>query len=591
MNETQIDEIIRIIRNKVSSKARLITWVSKNLNLTIPKSTNYKKLIEKIASSGNEKKFSKKMYNLSSFYEIIEKDLIDQGLYAFPKETLILIAEHLSEKKKKWKFTKSNVGDLKTTIIYNTTLKDYEKLLPELIQNQHIPNLIQHYGVVVGPLGITRAKIDRSGYDADDLIEFLSVHVTDTTVKHFQNYADFIPSELVSHNKNRTLVATQQLIVTYGSDEEIKNLFNILIENEIIQINEEEYRSIGIITPCGVVNNNSEDPVKDLASLVLTKANHDALDYHLKEEGYSSGPLEFRLYGKYLMTPPEIILNHEFGMNDLREIGKKLGLIRLEKVIQKDQLIRYLLLALGFTISTEISGISQYIRNLEESQNQCKTEGDSEKLRGLILNVFAQCEKILKDLIYFHIAIFWAGIQEEESNESKLSLARKFIRKELKEKKDFSKPTFGQLVYLMKNMNSYLVENSTRQKKFQEALSRDYVFSPKELEKLIKISESRGQFSHDTSRITHKPLSAVEIIKELISVAKQFESEKIYPVIFRVTREITNEYGISYFEAIGENNTRWNIKTHEWLTPGTIGMMFSSTDKIAVFPFLVTKYW
>jgi len=291
------------------------------------------------------------------------------------------------------------------------------------------------------------------------------------------------------------------------------------------------------------------------------------------------------------MTPLEDVLNHEFGMNDLREVGKRLGLIRLDYVTQKDNLIRYLLLGLGFTISTKISGISAYLKLLEEYQIKFESETDSEQLNGLMMNVYIQSEKILKDLIYFHIAIFWSSVQELEDSEGKLSIARKIIRQEFKEKKDFSKPSFGQLVYLMKKMNSYVLESEHKRKQIKNALGRDYVFPIEELESLVKIAESRSQFSHDSTNQNIESLSSIDIIKRLASIGRTLKSEKIYPVTFRVTRDITNQYGITYLESIDEDGISWNIKTNEWLPPGTLGMMNSRTDKIAVFPFLVTKYW
>lgn len=588
--QKQYDEIIRILKIKWNNKSRLIKWGNTKLKLKIPKSTNYQKLIEQIISSGNETKFSKKMFGCSSFEEIIEKDLIEDGLNAFSKETIIVIAEKLSQNKKKWKFTKSNVSELTSTVVSHTNLKDYEKLLPNLIQNKLIPNLIQHHKAVVGPLGITRSLEDRSGFDGDDLVELLSTYVTKETLIHFCNNAGFLPDYFLN-NKNYSPDEFQQLILTYGTDDDIRILFTNLIEKQFININSDEDRSIGKITPYGIIVNASDDPIKDLVSFVLEKTNSTALDIHLKEEGFSSGPLEFRLYGKCLMHSPEAVLNREFGMNDLMEIGKRLGLIRLDHVTQKDQLIRYLLLAMGFTISTEISGISAYLKLLESYVNKLESEIDSEQLRGLMMNVYVQSEKILKDLIYFHVAIFWSSVRKEENNESKLSIARKIIRQEFGERKDFSKPSFGQLVYLIKKMNTYVSENESRRKQIQNALGRDYVFPPKELETLIKIAESRGQFSHDSLKPHSSSFSTIDIIKELSSIGRKLKSEKIYPTIFRVTRDITNQYGISYVDAIDEDDVSWNVKTEEWLEPGTLGMMHSRTDKIAIFPFLVIKYW
>lgn len=291
------------------------------------------------------------------------------------------------------------------------------------------------------------------------------------------------------------------------------------------------------------------------------------------------------------MTPPEEVLHHEFGMDALREFGKRLGLIRLDYVTQKDQLIRYLLLGLGFTLSTEISGISTYLKLLEQCQNKIESETDTEQLRGLMMNVYIQSEKILKDLIYFHISIFLSDVEEFEYDDEKLSVARKIIQTEFGDRKDISKPSFGQLVYLMKKINSHVLENKSKRKQIKDKLGRDNVFPPDMLDDLVEIVKSRNQLSHDSVNPNVNALSSGDIIKKLSSIGRDLKSKKICPITFRVTRHITNQYGITYLESTDEDDIHWDIKTDEDMEPRTLGMMYSTTDKIAVFPFLVIKYW
>lgn len=250
--QKQYDEIIRLVKIKIKSKSDLVKLVNKKLKLKIPKATSYYNLIEQIINSENETKFAKKIFGFSSFDEIIEKELIRDGLSVFSKETAVIIADNLSQNKKKWKYTKSNLGDLITNLVSHTNLKHYEKLFPELIQKDLISNLIQHRRAIIGPLGITRSVIIRGDYDADDLIKLLSTYLTEETAIHFSNNAKFISSYLLN-NKKYSLDEIRQLILTYGTDDDIKNLFTVLIENQFIQIDGEEDSSIGIITPHGII--------------------------------------------------------------------------------------------------------------------------------------------------------------------------------------------------------------------------------------------------------------------------------------------------------------------------------------------------
>src|SRR5438445_6033435 len=173
-----------------------------------------------------------------------------------------------------------------------------------------------------------------------------------------------------------------------------------------------------------------------------------------------------------------------------------------------------------------------------------------------------------------------------------MEAVHEIVRKEFDERKDISRYTFGQLIRFMVQMNKYAKEKSKMHKIIHEDLCRRDLFPPKDLELLLKINENRARFTHDAESTQNENLfSGPEIIGKLLEIAKEFQLQKIYPTTFRVLREITNEYNVSYLEVLDENEKQWTVKTDYWIVPGTIGMMYSKTEVISVFPLIVSMFW
>src|SRR5207245_530454 len=237
-------------------------------------------------------------------------------------------------------------------------------------------------------IGITRTTEERKGMEADDLIELLSKYLTIKTYDEFKKRTKFLPIDYKTGTANELLpIKFQQLIITFGTKKQILQIFNELIEEGIIRINNDYDYYTFKVTPCGVFFDIPYEPTDELVDILMNEVDQDALEKELQTEGNTSGPLRSRLVGMTVVTPPESILDKMFGLPVLRRIGKNLGLVRIDKISNKSDLIRYLLIKIGFSMPKRTEGITQYIRILDGYLNQGKNITSSEKVIGIMTSV------------------------------------------------------------------------------------------------------------------------------------------------------------------------------------------------------------
>jgi hypothetical protein len=70
---------------------------------------------------------------------------------------------------------------------------------------------------------------------------------------------------------------------------------------------------------------------------------------------------------------------------------------------------------------------------------------------------------------------------------------------------------------------------------------------------------------------------------------EEMRSKRIFPLVMRVSREISDEYGKSYAECVDENGDPWLIYTDEYMDTSRPYFVYSRTPKIAVNPVIVEK--
>lgn len=585
-------EIIDILKEKYNHKSNLIDWIEIRLHLKIPKTYSYEKIISTLVKQSKEEEFSAKAYNYKSFSEIIEKSNIDDALLIFSKKELELFAKSLSQNQKLWKYNKDSLDKLRKTIVRNSNLKQFQNLFPKLIQEKKIYPVMQYYKSVIGPLGITRSKIKRKSMESDELVSFLSNYLTKETFPDVLKQTNF--KKLINNNFDENLkpFALQQYLLTHVSLEGIAKIFNALIENEVIKISEIERFWGYTVTPCGVILDKETDPNENLVHILLEKIPKKVLKKELENEGFQSGSLELRLYGKCVMGKPEEILANEFGKTDLRQIGQKLGLVRVSKISDIDELIKYVMLQLGFILPEKVTGVLEYIDNLENLKIELQNRPKSEQI-GIMNRVYIITEKILKDLIYFYSALIWEDILNIGDRNEMIEHTNSHLKSELSIENDVSRLMFGQLLGLMKKMNNHVTNNQKFKKIHNTKLGRSQLFPKEEISILGVINDNRAKFTHDvdSSIISKNLLTPKQIIEDLLKFGKKLRDKKIYPIAFRILREVTNEYNISYHEILDEQGNQIKVFSNEFLDVGKSGFMINKTDNVAVKPIIVTKFW
>ena len=147
---------------------------------------------------------------------------------------------------------------------------------------------------------------------------------------------------------------------------------------------------------------------------------------------------------------PAKTLDLLFGLKELREIAHELGLHSANLIWEKKDLIRLILLSLGFKVPPVLRGIVVYQNSLDESIKRLER---GERTTGVLVDVFKETERILRDIAYFYICALF-DIQgspdavERQIREVLLKLEVKLPSKSLGEL------TLGQYIQLLRTLNA-----------------------------------------------------------------------------------------------------------------------------------------
>ena len=105
--------------------------------------------------------------------------------------------------------------------------------------------------------------------------------------------------------------------------------------------------------------------------------------------------------------------------------------------------------------------------------------------------------------------------------------------------------------------------------------------------------KARGYLAHDKGQSIRHRDAMVEQFGEALGKIAEFLSrlkqKGLYPHVVRVRREVTDEYGRRYVEAVDEYGKPWLIHSSDYLLPSQSYFMHSVTSEIAVDPYLSAK--
>jgi len=586
----EIVELLRLYSQRFfEGKKGLLEVLAQEFQLKIPSSYSYPRIVEAIIKQGKESEFCQKLFGTKNFEEAILRHEITNGLLLFSRDELIKIADDVSDKQTKWSYDKSSKESLIGSIVEKVTKDQMAQCLEKLIRDKSLPAIRQYGGWSAGPLGIMRSMSRRTALASDDWTKFLMKYIDYDIYLALVELAN-LPKEVIFERNDPLLHEKSiQVILAFADDETLTKSVNQLIDDGRIHVRSvEEYWDF-FATPCGIFE-KAYRGVEALADLLMKEFSEAELDSELSREGCVSGSFEMRVLEKCVKENPSKILSDLFGFPMLKRIARNLGLIAVDKIKDRSELINIILLKLGFETPPRLVGISAYQETLENYKRQLESaELQPEQKIGMMTSVYVETERILKDIIYFYIANLWRE-KIAETREMK-EAADKTIREEFKVEKRVDILTFGDMISLLRKMNERAGSEEQLKERVLEDFKRPHIVLKQHMQTLDQISPYRSSFTHDKKTVEVDLKTCTEIVSKLIALSRDLEEKRIYPYLIRVAKEVTNEYGVTYLEAIDEKGGKWILKPKGWVKPGPVYFMFSETNPIAVHPIVTAKFW
>jgi hypothetical protein len=525
-------------------------------------------------------------------------------------DELVFIADKLSRNREKWGYDKRRKSSVRKAIVSNSdeyilaaALK--RSLGEEMPSGNTFPSVMQSEKIVLGPLGCLKSIELRSRYDADIILNIFTKYIRGTKLleKIADEHQTKIPKDVLGHALEKkghaykpTLV---QLALTYFSDKEICNLANTLLARKEIKIDisglYEDVEQPWIITRYGITTMPEKEPIANLANLI--REYHDENDLGPELKPYS-GDFKTRLLEYCIMENPEAILERLFGLPELRQIARKLGFVS-DNIGSINEVVSVTLLGLGFDVPPSLIDASRYIATIEKYGRDLSEAREAETRSGIMSQVFVITERALRDLVYFYIFFLWkkrlenleSSIEREmpdlNSRQVKMKSLDLFISKRFGVRKAFERLGFGDFANLIKAINNATCKSESLGKKLSRRLDKKSVLEEKDIRVLDYISPFRASFAHAKNYPGDEKCE--EILKSVSTLLRDFQKTGTYPMVIRISREVSDEYGKSFAECVDENGGKWLVYTEEYLETSLPYFFFSKTPSIAVKPVIVEK--
>ena len=523
---------------------------------------------------------------------------------------LIFVADKLSQDRKKWSYDKRSKISVTKAIASNVKEEELAQVLKQSLGERTpygdtFPEALQFQKIVFGPLGFLESVVKRSRYDAEAVADIFTKYVKgdNPLEKVVRESRDKIPKDVLQSVidkqgiSNRSMLT--QLVLAYLSDKEICNLVNELLAKEIIKIDisglYEDIEYPWIITRYGLALLPRGEPINNLVNIVKEHYGEEDLEPELRA---FSGDFSTKLLEYCIMESPEVILQRLFGLPSSRRIAKELGFVS-DKIEKINEVVALILLGLGFNVPPTLTGATAYLNNIQKFKRDLSDSRDVGVRSGIMSRVFVEMERILRDLAYFYTTFLWSeqldnlesAIETEmvelTPKQVKMKALDFFVRKKFRIKKPFERLGFGDFIGLITTVNKTAQKARSLKKKMNRAFGRTWILENKHIKVLENISPYRSSFTHTKDYPGDEKCD--EIGKLIENLIEEIRLRKIYPIVMRISREISDEYGKRYAECIDENGNRWLVYTDEYLDTSRPYFVHSKTSNIAVNPVIVEK--
>lgn len=608
------------ITKRFTSKRNFVSFIKDNTRIKLSEKKSYNALFSEIEKNVGIDNFLS-ILGIKDIEEAEIRTLLADALYNGLVETTWLhqlspLYEKLTGDKLKIR-RKVEKKEPAYILAFNVDENDFIKVWIDLYKKGVLPWFIHYKNITIGPLGwikslekrekrmfdlhsevinIIDAKFDQESKDIilNTLSNFIEQIGRDpgkfeVSEKYGQQALEFSKQILSEKDEEIALAKYLQLFHIYLSDENFSFILNRLIANgEIKPLVHGLYEnypytfSDWIITRYGLFKQPSHferAPAKALSNLLQKEFEQEYLKPELEDY---NGEYPHNLLAYCVKENPEKILNKLFGMPQLRNLAEKHEIFAAKTIKNNDELIKLILLKLGFRIPPKNVGISYYVHFFTDIAYTEKNKIIEEIMR----EVYIETEGLLRNLSYFYIS--WYGKKGMNIKPEDLD---KLIRELKISNKPFRLLTFGEYIKVLRTLNARIEKNKTLNSKFSDNFGRNYIIPPNQMEILDEVSPHRSSFIHpEPNKEIPEREKCLWIISKLKEFSEILEKERIYPVTFQINREVTNEYGTSYYEVSNDRgNELWIYKHRVWLDFNKSYYMHSKTDLVAVNPIIIEK--
>jgi hypothetical protein len=474
----------------------------------------------------------------------------------------------------------------------------------EMPSGGSFPKVLQVQKQVLGSLGCLSSVQSRSRYEADTVRNILESSVKGSGLIFKMTNTHKVPEGVL--NQALRIKGTfhksafTQLVLTYLTDREICDFVNSLLANPEIQIEAsglyEEVEYPWIVTRYGLALLEGGKAIENLAKLIKDFFGEKDLLPELKAY---SGDFETKVLEYCIMENPETILLGLFGLPRLRKIARKLGFVS-SNIGGSSELVSLVLRGLGFNVPPSLAGISKYIADIERYKKELSESREESNKSAIMSQIFVSAERAIRDMACFYISFLWKSRLEDlesdleeaelwgiESRTAKIKILDLFIRKKFGFDKGFERLGFGEFISLMKKVNNSVGKSETLNKRLSKRLDKDCILCEEEIKVLDSVSPFRACFTHAKDYPSDEKCG--EIAEVILGLLKKFQSSEKFPLVIRISREVSDDYGKSYAECVDENADKWLLYTSEYLNTTYPYFLYSKTPKIAVNPVTVEK--
>jgi hypothetical protein len=582
-------KIINVIRYLFDNKFELVNYL-RQLGIDVSERLSYNQILSLIRESGNERKFAQAVFHTDNIESGIQIEDTVQGLSTMTLWESKMLAQELSQHEKIWTFKKNPKAAVVRSITTKCTLSEVDQAIRKLVQSDEI-GFYQTGKWVIGPLGMTTSIEERDTTSGSSIMDFLDAYFNMHISEAFLNVSELDEKFSLPVSESRTTHDIYQLILTHMTNAQFIRFTNRLINDRILRVTSNEEYDDFCACPLGLfVRDEETDALDGLANTLLNYLGEEDVK---RDFGLQNREVKSALLGKLLIDRPERVLNDFFGLGILKRILADLGLVGADTTFDKQKLVEFLMFRIGFNIPESAKGIRSRIASIDETVSKLRNENVAIQ-KGTITSMFVELEGIIKDLVCFYSMAFWEDEIHDLTNTEELDylgalglfLEKKFPN--LGRIKPLHKLTLGQLKNVLLSLDSESSKDSATAKKTENMLSRDSILTNEQRSMVGSISKLRPKFAHDTPEVVH-PEDYSESIGLIRKFFQSLLDEGTYPITITVNKEITNEYGVSYYEGVDEFGNVWKLKNG--IPYFGLCLMKAERPPVAIDPVIVDKFW